>query len=67
MYLNLYHFKTINGLSWGANDYDLFSLIENECNTRESACVLMSYEYLNSSLIFSLPILQNLFILTYNL
>ncbi len=33
---------------------------------RELACVLMSYEYINSSLIFSLPILQNLFILTYN-
>ncbi len=33
---------------------------------RKLGSVLTSYEYINSSHIFSLPILQNLFILTYN-
>ena len=51
----------MNNLSRGENDFDSFSLIEAECVIRELACVLMSYEYINSSLILSLPILQNFF------
>ncbi len=51
--------------SWGANDFDSFRLLKISV-IRELACVLMSYEYINSSLIFSLPIPQNVFILTYN-
>ncbi len=65
MYIIFYHFK----LSTVCPEEQMISICFRFLKLsviRESACVLTSYEYLNASHIFSLPILQNLFILTYN-
>ena len=65
MYIIFYHFK-LSTVCPGEQMISICFRFLKLSVIRELACVLMSYEYINSSLIFSLPILQNLFILAYN-
>ena len=65
MYIIFYHFK-LSTVCPGEQMISICFGFLKLSVIRELACVSTSYQYLNSSLIFALPILQSLFILAYN-